>query len=80
MSHLNSACAIITEASQGRAKIINFISFIHRKVEKERKIKNIYNTHKYSISNNMNKEKRSRKLVTKHSIKDQLWQQKYQNN
>jgi len=28
----------------------------------------------------MNKEKRSRKLVTKHSIKDQLWQQKYQNN
>ena len=42
---------------------------------------NIYNIHKYSISNNMKKEKKQKRtLMTKHGIKDQLWQQKYQVN
>jgi len=36
----------------------------------------MYNIHKYSISNKMKKEKnKKRKLMTKHGIKDQLWQQ-----
>jgi len=39
---------------------------------------NIYNIHKYSISNNVKKREKKRKLRSKHGTKDQLWQQKYQ--
>jgi len=54
---------------------IIIFSFIHHKVEKE-KYKYIYNIHKYSIITTWKKQRR--KLMTKHGIKDQLWQQKYQ--
>jgi len=47
------------------------INFIHRKVEKENT--NIYNIHKYSVSNNMKKnENKEKKLVTEHGIENQF--------